>query len=104
MSVLAVAVPSESALVEAPRILTFPDLTTRDGAQHVVARARLMHHNSRCRHCGKASVAPIELDDALLNRWGLPIPGTATVVGFGCSACGNEWSTQGPHLKLYEPC
>ena len=104
MSVLAAAVPSDSALAETPRILSFPNLTTDAAPQDVVTRARLMHHNSRCRSCGKATVDPIELDDALLNRWGLPIPGTATIVGFACGACGNEWSTQEPHLKLYAPC
>ena len=37
-------------------------------------------------------IEPIELQDAVIspkNR--LPIPGTATIVGFHCNDCGTEW-------------
>jgi hypothetical protein len=62
--------------------------------QSPVARARLEHHNRCCRNCRRATVEPIELEDALLDRRGLTIPGTATVVGFYCRSCGHEWA---PH-------
>lgn len=101
MSVLAFPLPSESA--EPPRILPLQDsarvsLRTQ---QNVVHRARLLYQNSTCPTCGRATVDPIELDDALLNRSGLPIPGTASVVGFSCSACRHHWSTDRPSLKIF---
>ncbi len=104
MSVLALALPSDSAVADAPRILSFQDSTLREPLQtqqDVVTRARLLHRNTTCPTCGKATVDPIELDDALLNRSGLVIPGTASVVGFTCNACSNDWSTHRPGLKIY---
>ena len=57
-----------------------------------IDRARILHENTTCPECEKTDVAPIELQDALIspkNR--LPIPGTATIVGFHCNDCGTEW-------------
>lgn len=104
MSVLALAEPSRSAVTDAPAVLTWPGSNVakpRHTQQDVVVRARLLHRNATCRTCGRATVDPIELDDALLNRSGLAIPGTATVVGFACSSCSNEWSTDRPRLRIY---
>jgi len=55
-------------------------------------RARLIRENSTCPHCEKHDVEPLELDDAQVSQRGrMPIPGTATLVGFHCNDCGNEW-------------
>jgi hypothetical protein len=58
---------------------------------HVVERARTIRRNGRCPHCNHPVVEPIELDDAILNRNRMPIPGTATLVGFHCHGCEREW-------------
>ena len=56
-----------------------------------VERARLLHDNRSCPDCHRPLVEPIELQDALLTRNRLPIPGTATLVGFRCQHCRTEW-------------
>ena len=57
----------------------------------VISRARLLFTNRRCRHCLFPVVSPLQRDDAQLNRQGLEIPGTATIVGFRCDSCDAEW-------------
>lgn len=55
-------------------------------------RARIIRENSVCPECSHHDIEPIELQDALIspkNR--LPVPGTATIVGFHCNDCGTEW-------------
>jgi hypothetical protein len=59
---------------------------------NVIDRARLFYDNRQCPECDYPVVLPIELHDAVLNRSGLPIPGTATLVGFRCRGCQAEWS------------
>ncbi|MFN9721539.1 MAG: hypothetical protein ACK58L_22810 [Planctomycetota bacterium] len=57
-----------------------------------VDRARLIHDNSECPDCHRHDIEPLELADSMIspkNR--LPIPGTATIVGFHCNGCGCEW-------------
>lgn len=54
-------------------------------------RARSLRSNDRCPHCSRALVQPLELDDAVRSRNNLPIPGTATLVGFHCESCHWEW-------------
>lgn len=57
-----------------------------------IDRARLIHENSACPECSRTNIEPLELQDAVIstkNR--LPIPGTATIVGFHCNDCGTEW-------------
>lgn len=57
-----------------------------------IDRARILHENAACPECKKTNVAPIELQDAVIspkNR--LPVPGTATIVGFHCNDCETEW-------------
>lgn len=57
-------------------------------------RARLLFDNQCCAFCGKATVEPLELDDAVISRRNhRPIPGTATIVGFHCHSCQQEWPT-----------
>lgn len=60
--------------------------------QPVSDRARLIHQNSQCPDCHASLVEPIELNDGLRARGNrLPVPGTATLVGFHCHRCGYEW-------------
>jgi hypothetical protein len=54
-------------------------------------RARSLRCNDRCPHCSRSLVKPLELDDAVRSRNNLPIPGTATLVGFHCEGCHWEW-------------
>jgi hypothetical protein len=60
----------------------------------LIARARLLHDNRNCPHCEHPIVEPLELDDAVYNCNGLPIPGTATLVGFHCEHCHGEWPAE----------
>ncbi len=77
-----------------PLILSF---TPRRGARlhnhvmDVIERSRILHRNRCCPNCNHPVVEPIELDDAVMSRNHLPIPGTATLVGFHCQACSCEW-------------
>lgn len=58
----------------------------------LISRAKAMYANQSCPHCQHATVEPIELGDAIISpRHHRPIPGTATLVGFHCHSCGNEW-------------
>ncbi len=55
-------------------------------------RARILQQNNCCPECAQHSVEPLELADAVIspkNR--MPVPGTATIVGFHCNDCGTEW-------------
>ncbi len=57
-----------------------------------VDRARLIHQNGLCPECGHTDIEPLELADSVIspkNR--MPVPGTATIVGFHCNDCGVEW-------------
>jgi hypothetical protein len=88
----------DASIDDVPYVLSFPAIADRMRSQSIVERARLERHNQRCRHCGRVTVETVELDDALLDRRGMPIPGTATVVGFFCNACRHDWPVN--HLKL----
>lgn len=55
-------------------------------------RARLIRLNSTCPNCVHHDIEPLELEDAAISpKSRLPIPGTATIVGFHCNDCGTEW-------------
>jgi hypothetical protein len=55
-------------------------------------RARMISRNSACPECGHHDIEPLELEDAVISpRNRLPVPGTATIVGFHCNDCGIEW-------------
>ncbi len=55
-------------------------------------RARILFENQKCAFCNKATVEPLELDDALVSRKNnRPVPGTASIVGFHCHSCEKEW-------------
>lgn len=59
--------------------------------RRLVRRAALLRENSVCPHCRRTNVIPLELNDALIGRGNLPIPGSATLVGFHCHSCHSEW-------------
>ncbi len=55
-------------------------------------RARIIRDNAVCPECSKFDIEPVELQDAVISpKSRLPIPGTATIVGFHCNDCGTEW-------------
>ena len=57
-----------------------------------VDRARLIHQNGTCPECSHQDIEPLELADSMISpRNRLPVPGTATIVGFHCNDCGTEW-------------
>ncbi len=89
-------VKSVDMATDEPRILPFPKQPDyRKAASRpmdVVTRARLLFANRQCHDCGYPVVEPIELPDSTMNLSGLAIPGTATLVGFRCCGCQNEWS------------
>jgi hypothetical protein len=57
----------------------------------MLARSRALYLNKRCRNCGRPTVRPLEQDDAVLGKNQSPIPGSATLIGFSCEYCRNEW-------------
>ena len=119
MSRLSVYWPDECAAVSAaaldePRLLQFPrsrrgpfvesrSVEDHPAAHHVaykeaprldvIARARLLFSNRLCRHCHSPVVEPLQLDDAQVNRQGLEIPGSATIIGFRCHSCDAQWNS-----------
>ncbi len=77
-----------------PEVLSFAmyaDRVNRFRSLDVITRARFIHENRQCPYCHDPVVAPVELLDAILNRNNMPIPGTATLVGFRCDRCRSEW-------------
>jgi hypothetical protein len=78
---------------EEPRIYSFRDFCSRPATIPISTgdRARLQHRNRACPICNRVTVESIELKDGQLGRNGRMIPGTGTLVGFGCNACGHEW-------------
>ncbi|MCA9035216.1 MAG: hypothetical protein KDA91_08805 [Planctomycetaceae bacterium] len=55
-------------------------------------RARLIRDNRTCPNCSHCDIEPLELQDAMISpKSRLPVPGTATIVGFHCNDCGTEW-------------
>jgi hypothetical protein len=78
-------------------IISFPAFARRRGpkdALSILRRARLLHANRLCQHCGHPIVEPLELDDAVVSASNMPIPGTATLVGFHCAGCHREWPAE----------
>lgn len=100
MSRLSVYWPEEANLTDyasdEPRILPFRRAgQSPESPSHyfdVVQRAKLLFSNRKCHECSYPVVEPIELSDAIKNRNGLAIPGTATLVGFRCCGCQSEWT------------
>lgn len=63
----------------------------RNRINDTVTRARILSANCRCPACRHPVTEPIELADGMYTRNNLPIPGTATLVGFRCTRCHVEW-------------
>lgn len=96
MSQLLDAPVVSEAVDEGPQILSFSDFAprfSRPVCSQVQDRARIEFHNQSCPLCRRATVESIELRDGQIGRNGAMIPGTGTLVGFSCNACGHEWPT-----------
>ena len=77
-----------------PVILSFPQTespSTKSIFSNAVRRAEVIYNNRICPTCSHPEVEPLELDDGINNRNGVPIPGTCTLVGFHCLGCNAEW-------------
>ena len=72
--------------------VSLADFKLPPGREAVLARARALHRNRCCPHCHRGGVIPVDLGDGDERHWAMPVPGTATLVGFYCGACGAEWS------------
>ncbi|QDT64569.1 hypothetical protein [Calycomorphotria hydatis] len=85
---------SAFAAEETPDVISFEAVVDRlvnQSADNPTLRARELHRNRRCRHCGSAAVEPVVLADGVRDGSGELIPGTATLVGFHCGRCSAEW-------------
>ena len=94
MSHLSLYRPPTAVEDEDPQVLSFAEFTGRVRANRmldVVTRARVERENSQCPCCQRITVRPLELADAVRNRNGARVPGTATIVGFRCTRCRHEW-------------
>ncbi len=90
------SVPKQSIQSEAQHIIPFSrqsrSVVFSGRFMPAVDRARLIHDNGQCPDCNRHNVEPMELNDgAISHRSRLPIPGTATIIGFHCNDCGSEW-------------
>ncbi|WP_437187562.1 hypothetical protein SH668x_000960 [Planctomicrobium sp. SH668] len=88
------ALVSDYDVIEEPRILSFVEFSSqrqRPSSPSVDQRARLQMSNSCCPICNRVTVESIELNNGILGRNGRMVPGTGTLVGFSCNACGHEW-------------
>ncbi len=63
----------------------------RADSMSAVSRAQALFANRTCPYCAYPVVQPLELADPAYDRGGLPIPGSATLVGFHCRGCDAEW-------------
>ena len=86
------AATDESMILPFPKSRIASRLRFQPQEMDVVTRARVLYANRSCQDCGYPVVEPIELHDSAVNMSGLSIPGTATLVGFRCHGCQNEWS------------
>lgn len=68
-----------------------PPTETFDEEDETVGRARILHMNRRCPYCKHPVVQPLELNDGRYNRNRSRLPGSASVVGFQCDGCYQEW-------------
>lgn len=82
-----------SSVEEQPRIISFLDFANQHSVEKRTAgeRARLERKNQCCPICNRVTVEVIELNNGRIGRNGRMIPGTGSLVGFSCNACGHEW-------------
>jgi len=87
------ALVSTREIDDEPQIYSFAEYVGQrvQTLSFVNERARLQRQNQCCPICNRVTVEPIELKDGTLGRNGRLIPGTGTLVGFSCNACGHEW-------------
>ena len=79
---------------DAPVILSFVRKAGRLGRnpqRSLLTRARLIHENRCCPECDRASVVPVDSEQALVFRDRMPVPGSGMLVGFECESCGHTW-------------
>src|SRR5690606_11802660 len=75
-----------------PDVIPFaPRSTNRFPRTGPLARAKALHENRRCHSCGHADVDPVTLNDGIRDGSGQYVPGSATLVGFHCNRCHEEW-------------
>jgi cytochrome c5 len=87
------ALVADCQFSDEPQILSFMSFAAQCGRQLATAaeRARAELHNRSCPCCHRATVESIELNNGRIGRNGRMVPGTGTLVGFGCHGCGHEW-------------
>jgi len=78
---------------DAPQIYSFCDFASQHSPKtlKITDRARIEHQNRSCPICRRVTVEPIELKNGRLGKNGRMVPGTGSLVGFSCNACGHEW-------------
>ena len=70
---------------ETPRSLAGESQTPLD-------RARLLHLHRCCPSCGRGGTVPREAAGLQAMCLAQPVPGSTTLLGFGCHHCEHEWS------------
>ena|SRR5580658_8270518 len=74
-----------------PRRIAISDFRSAPRSMDVLTRARALHENRCCPRCRRAGAIPLDLGDGDQRNPAMPVPGSATLVGFYCDACGAEW-------------
>ena len=74
-----------------PQRIALSDFRPVAKSMDVLTRARALHENRCCPRCRRAGAVPLDLGDGDDRNAAMPVPGSATLVGFYCDACGAEW-------------
>jgi hypothetical protein len=74
-----------------PERISLIDFRPAARSMDVLTRARALHENRCCPRCRRAGAIPVDLGDGDNRNAAMPVPGTATLVGFYCGSCGAEW-------------
>jgi hypothetical protein len=83
--------PTHRAEAHSADCVSVADYRLPKGREALLARARALHRNRCCPHCHRGGVIPVDLGDGDDRFAAMPVPGTSTLVGFYCDACGAEW-------------
>jgi hypothetical protein len=78
-------------LPSADRFVSLSQFKLPAGREALLSRARVLHRNRCCPNCRRGGVMPVDLGDGDDRNRAMPVPGTSTLVGFHCDACGAEW-------------
>lgn len=73
------------------RISEPTELAPANRVGDLLSRTRIIRQNRCCPECGRASVEPVESQDALMSRNHMPVPGAGELLGFRCNSCEHEW-------------